>query len=514
MAFNENILTITLDGTGVEIPALSVNDGYSSYLLTGAVVAIGNYAIVPTGVPQLGTTYIFEYNGTLDITTNGTTFAIFGSNITQAQLSKKFTITCIYNGSSWDNTLVLGLNQSNVISPSNIGNVIVNSNIVNNSIDLSTKALNLSLTNAKIANDTIDGDQKLVDGSVTQDKLATDSVSTVKIVDSNVTNAKLATMADQTIKGNISGGATNPSDISISTLVNDNAWGLSGNSGTVAGTNFIGTTDNVDLVFKRNNVISGGIDNTNSWTYFGFGACYLASDVLISAFGNSAASSSTGNNLTAIGFNSLLSSTGSHKTALGYYSDVNGADNYTTSIGEATQITGNYGIALGYGAVAPSLTFALPDNVTDFKFRGNSFTLPSADGSAKAALVTDGSKVLSFGKIIDSDTYTPSLTNGTNVASSTAYLSQWSRIGNVVTVSGKVTINTTATGTTEMGMSLPVASNFGNEYELGGTAASEINSSTPVRILADAANNRASFSFDAGTTGIADYSFTFTYSVI
>jgi len=34
-------------------------------------------------------------------------------------------------------------------------------------------------------------------------------------------------------------------------------WKLTGNAGTVAGTNFMGTTDNVDIVFKRNNVEVG-----------------------------------------------------------------------------------------------------------------------------------------------------------------------------------------------------------------------------------------------------------------
>lgn len=42
-------------------------------------------------------------------------------------------------------------------------------------------------------------------------------------------------------------------------------WSLTGNSGTVAGTNFIGTTDNVDVIIKRNNIdqikIVGGGDN-------------------------------------------------------------------------------------------------------------------------------------------------------------------------------------------------------------------------------------------------------------
>jgi hypothetical protein len=57
-----------------------------------------------------------------------------------------------------------------------------------------------------------------------------------------------------------------------------------------------------------------------------------------------------------------------------------------------------------------------------------------------------------------SGTYTPTLTNGTNVSSSTAYVCQWKRVGNVVTVSGRVDIDPTATGATVLGISLPVAS--------------------------------------------------------
>jgi|GEM_PF-713614 len=44
-----------------------------------------------------------------------------------------------------------------------------------------------------------------------------------------------------------------------------NAWGLVGNAGTNAATNFIGTTDNVDLVFRRFNTISGRIGNSNTF---------------------------------------------------------------------------------------------------------------------------------------------------------------------------------------------------------------------------------------------------------
>jgi hypothetical protein len=44
----------------------------------------------------------------------------------------------------------------------------------------------------------------------------------------------------------------------------DNAWKLTGNSGTTAGINFIGTIDNQDIVFKRANIIAGILTTTNS----------------------------------------------------------------------------------------------------------------------------------------------------------------------------------------------------------------------------------------------------------
>lgn len=40
----------------------------------------------------------------------------------------------------------------------------------------------------------------------------------------------------------------------MSWVANPGAWSLTGNSGTTAGTNFLGTTDAIDLVFKRNSV--------------------------------------------------------------------------------------------------------------------------------------------------------------------------------------------------------------------------------------------------------------------
>jgi len=115
---------------------------------------------------------------------------------------------------------------------------------------------------------------------------------------------------------------------------------------------------------------------------------------------------------------------------------------------------------------------------------------------------------------VRSGTYTPTLTNVTNVTASTAYKSQWMRVGNVVTVSGRVDIDPTGTGAMELGISLPVASNFTAEEDCAGTAVATPSNDDPCWIKADAANNRASI--NAAKTNSTNHShfYTFTYEVL
>lgn len=117
---------------------------------------------------------------------------------------------------------------------------------------------------------------------------------------------------------------------------------------------------------------------------------------------------------------------------------------------------------------------------------------------------------------VASGTYTATLTNTTNVAASTAYLAQWMRVGNVVTVSGKVDIDITTTLlASDMGMSLPIASAFTNERDCGGTAISDSEQTANIRIKADATNDRAQFVWTGQVgTGNLSYSFHFTYLVL
>lgn len=172
MAYTSNILEITLDGTGTEsaLSSLSVTDPYEKYILSGAVTAIGNYAIVPTGTPQLGTTYVFEYEAVLDITTNGTTFSLFGTSFNQTQLTSKLEITCYYNGSAWKVKTVGSLDQAFITSA-----------------NFSTGAI----TTAALAND-----------SITDAKLATMTVSSLKYGDSLGDPGNIALGSDQVAVGN------------------------------------------------------------------------------------------------------------------------------------------------------------------------------------------------------------------------------------------------------------------------------------------------------------------------
>ncbi|MBA4155294.1 tail fiber domain-containing protein [Flavobacterium sp.] len=97
-----------------------------------------------------------------------------------------------------------------------------------------------------------------------------------------------------------------------------NAWGLTGNTGTFHTVNFIGTIDNIDVVFKRNNILSGRIStNTTSFGYntLNFGNSGNAN----TAFGTNTLSFNTwGYNNTATGYASLANNTsGNQNTATG-----------------------------------------------------------------------------------------------------------------------------------------------------------------------------------------------------
>lgn len=133
-------------------------------------------------------------------------------------------------------------------------------------------------------------------------------------------------------------------------------------------------------------------------------------------------------------------------------------------------------------------------------------------GQGAGLYVYNGSVwVASFGA---SGAYTPTLFNTTNLAASTAYVCQYLRVGNTVTVSGKVDVDPTAAGSTVLGISLPVASNLSAAEQCSGTAAAIAIAGQCAAILGDAANNRALMQWIAVDTTNQAMHFSFTYLVI
>jgi hypothetical protein len=90
------------------------------------------------------------------------------------------------------------------------------------------------------------------------------------------------------------------------------------------------------------------------------------------------------------------------------------------------------------------------------------------------------------------------------------------RVGNVVTVSGKVEIDPTAAGAIVLKLSLPIASAFTLDNQLGGTAVNSNNGIAPecAAIAADTASDVASLAASVTNTGNNAWTFTFTYVVV
>lgn len=113
-----------------------------------------------------------------------------------------------------------------------------------------------------------------------------------------------------------------------------------------------------------------------------------------------------------------------------------------------------------------------------------------------------------------SGTYTPTLTNTTNVAASTAYSCQYGRVNGFVVVSGRVDVDPTAAGQVVLGISLPVASALANANELGGSASAIAVAGQSAGIYADTANDRATMEWVAVDTANRAMYFTFAYRIL
>jgi len=150
------------------------------------------------------------------------------------------------------------------------------------------------------------------------------------------------------------------------------------------------------------------------------------------------------------------------------------------------------------------------------QLQGNAYGSGTFTGTPTYSAQWDASGNVIEGPLVASGTYTPTITNVTNVSASTAYQCQYLRVGNTVTVSGKIDIDPTATGAGELGISLPIASGVPNDYNAGGSANSGTSNNLHGAIRADTTNDRAAliFNLDAtASTANSSWFFTFTYLI-
>lgn len=116
---------------------------------------------------------------------------------------------------------------------------------------------------------------------------------------------------------------------------------------------------------------------------------------------------------------------------------------------------------------------------------------------------------------IASGTYTPTLTNVSNVSSSSANVCQWIRVGNVVQVSGSCLVNPVGSAISQLDVSLPIASTIAGTTSLGGVGSSVSGTNTlAATIAASASQNRASCRWYDGSSGNRLFTFTFSYTVL
>jgi len=135
--------------------------------------------------------------------------------------------------------------------------------------------------------------------------------------------------------------------------------------------------------------------------------------------------------------------------------------------------------------------------------------------TANGMLVLDSNKEIQSIGFSSGTIYTPTLTNAANLSASTAYSCQYFRIGNVVTVSGKVDVDPVTPATlTQLGISLPIASNFSAAEQCGGTAFASGIAGQGAAIRCDATNDRAEMVWIAGDITNQPMYFTFTYRII
>jgi hypothetical protein len=192
---------------------------------------------------------------------------------------------------------------------------------------------------------------------------------------------------------------------------NSSSWGLTGNSGTVDGANFIGTTDDIPFNIRVNNQQSGKIHRATGNTFFGYqsGLLIAGGGINNSAFGHAALfNNNTGTYNTAIGRETMYSNTsGFQNTAVGTQSlAMNTIGNWNVSIGSgslANNRVSSNNVAIGSSALGTQsfinggVAYSANNVAIGFNALNESQPTTNANGINNSAIGTDAGRKNSTG---------------------------------------------------------------------------------------------------------------------
>ena len=167
-------------------------------------------------------------------------------------------------------------------------------------------------------------------------------------------------------------------------------------------------------------------------------------------------------------------------------------------------------------------TTAYVENAGTTKANLNSPALTGTPTAPTAAAGTNNTQIATTayvdrlgGGTITSGRYDGLITGGTNVGgtSYTVNGAHYKRIGNEVTVTGRCSLTTTASGSSIFYVDLPIASNLAVGVDLLGSATADANSSNLV-IYADTGSDRALVEFTAAAAASMEVYYNFTYTIL
>jgi len=352
------VANLTLEGAS---PAstlnLDENDLLKYYVMTTAGVSLSSsltIAYAGAGTPPTGMIGMFFFPG--GITLGANTFTIFGYGLTATEALKSSVIAVVWDGAGYQVSVLPAGNATGWIETGDIAN--------------------LAVTDAKIASG-IDG-SKVTVGSMPADRLSAASI----------TNAQLATMPTLTIKGNNTGGASTPIDLTAAQVwvllggqifsagAGTSSFVQTGSSSTAAG-NYAGAVGQSNVASGLNSLAQGAGNTT--------------SGARSSASGN--ANTASGSNSKAVGDGNVASGTNSFAGGLG--STASGTQSF--AFGEGVTASGNNSIALGEDVTASREGEFARNNANTVTIRKSaSNLLQAATTNATPTIMFLGDSGLSF----------------------------------------------------------------------------------------------------------------------